>query len=137
MPTHVPPTRRLLLRCSVWLVWLPRVLSAMGWYVKTETFKASKTFPQIRPHLDAHKRWVDELRQGGTKITSGYRVDQDGKPGGGGLMIFDAPSYADARELVLQDPLVANDCTDWQVNGWIADVGDITLTDGGAWYDKE
>ena len=33
-------------------------------------------------------------------------------------------------------PLVANGCVDWQVNGWIAEVGDIELVDGGAWYAK-
>ena len=26
-----------------------------------------------------------------------------------------------------EDPLVANGCVDWQVNGWIADVGDLEL----------
>ena len=30
-----------------------------------------------------------------------------------------------AVKLCEQDPLVANECVDWVVNGWIAEVGDI------------
>mmetsp|Transcript_10047 Transcript_10047/g.15903 ORF Transcript_10047/g.15903 Transcript_10047/m.15903 type:complete len:152 (+) Transcript_10047:179-634(+) len=106
------------------------------WFCKTETFKTTLSFPQIKPHLEAHKVWVAELRESGTCITSGYRVDADGKPGGGGLMLFAAQDYAAAEGLVKQDPLIANECVDWQLNQWIADVGDIALVDGGAWYAK-
>ena len=76
------------------------------------------------------------LRAAGACITSGYRVDAAGKPGGGGLMLFASADYASAETLVLQDPLVANGCVDWQLNGWVADVGDIVLVDGGAWNEK-
>ena len=107
------------------------------WFVKTETFKKTLSFPQIRPHLEAHKVWVAELRAGGMSITSGYRVDADGRPGGGGLMLFAAADYSAAEQLVLDDPLIANDCVDWQLNQWVADVGDISLVDGGAWYAKQ
>ena len=103
------------------------------WFVKTETFKQSLSFPQIRPHLEAHKAWVAGLRADGHSITSGYRVDAEGAPGGGGLMLFPAEDYAAAEQLVLCDPLVANGCVDWQLNQWVADVGDIALVDGGAW----
>jgi ribosomal protein S18 acetylase RimI-like enzyme/uncharacterized protein YciI len=96
------------------------------WFVKTETF--CKPFPQVKPHLEAHKEWVAELRHvQGQCITSGYRVDAEGKPGGGGLLFFAAKSYDEAMELVLQDPLVANGCVDWQLNGWIGQVGDVQL----------
>ena len=106
------------------------------WYVKTETFKPSLSFPEIKPHLAAHKRWVASLRDEGVAITSGYRVDANGRPGGGGLMLFAAEDYAAAERLVLSDPIVANECVDWALNRWIADVGDIALIDGGAWYQK-
>jgi len=36
----------------------------------------------------------------------------------------------------MQDPLVANGCTEWQLNRWVADVGDLELVDGGAWYER-
>ena len=107
------------------------------WFVKTETFKTSLSFPQIAPHLAAHKEWVAGLRADGVTITSGYRVDANDKPGGGGLMLFAEADYATAEALVLMDPLIANDCVDWELNRWIADVGDIALVDGGAWYEKQ
>lgn len=108
----------------------------LPWFVKTETFKASLSFPEIRPHLEAHKVWVAGLREDGMSISSGYRVDSEGKPGGGGLMLFTAEDYAAAEKIVRCDPLIANDCVDWTLNEWVADVGDIALVDGGAWYRK-
>ena len=96
-----------------------------SWFCKTEQFKLP--FPQVQPHLQAHKEWVVSLRRQGYCITSGYRVDAQGKPGGGGLMFLAAKSYDDARALVLQDPLVANGCVDWELNGWIGQIGDIQM----------
>lgn len=96
-----------------------------SWFVKTEQFCIP--FPEVKPHLEAHRAWVAELRSKGICITSGYRVDGDGKPGGGGMMFFAAKSYQDAEDLVQQDPLVANECVEWRLNGWIAEVGNIQL----------
>ena len=69
---------------------------------------------------------MGDLERGAT-ITSGYRLGADGKPGGGGLMMFRARDLAAAEALVLQDPLVANGCVDWQLNEWVAEVGDIAI----------
>jgi uncharacterized protein YciI/GNAT superfamily N-acetyltransferase len=96
-----------------------------SWFCKTETFQ--RPFPEVKPHLEAHKQWVMDLRRQGYCITSGYRVDSEGKPGGGGLLFVAAKNYEDAHQLVLQDPLVANGCVDWQLNGWIGQVGDIQM----------
>lgn len=96
-----------------------------SWFCKTEQF--IRPFPQVKPYLEEHTRWVHDLRQRGYCITSGYRVDRDGRPGGGGLMFLAAKSYDEARELVLQDPLVANDCVEWELNGWIGQVGNIQM----------
>ena len=74
---------------------------------------------------------------GEVQITSGYRVDRNDRPGGGGLMLFRAVDYGAAEALVLQDPLVANECVHWSLHRWIAEVGDIELVDGGAWYESE
>ena len=95
------------------------------WFCKTEQFK--RPFPEVKPYLEAHKEWVVSLRRAGTCITSGYRVDAEGKPGGGGLLFVAATNYEEALKLVLQDPLVANDCVDWELNGWIGQVGDIRM----------
>ena len=95
------------------------------WFVKTETF--CQPFPVVKPHLEAHRAWVAELRAAGTVVTSGYRVDSEGKPGGGGLMLFQATDYKEAEEIVRRDPLIANECVDWQLNQWIAEVGGLSL----------
>ena len=73
-------------------------LRATRWFVKTEQFCAP--FPVVKPHLEAHRAWVTALRDDGATITSGYRVDGEGKPGGGGMLFFAADSYADAEALV-------------------------------------
>lgn len=96
-----------------------------SWFCKTEHFK--RPFPQVKPFLEEHKMWVEQLRQDGYCITSGYRVDAEGQPGGGGLMFLAAKSYQVALKIVQQDPLVANDCVDWELNGWIGQVGDIQM----------
>jgi len=96
-----------------------------SWFVKTEQF--TKPFPVVKPHLEAHRQWVTELKSQGYCVTSGYRVDSEGKPGGGGMLFFAAKSYDDAKELVLNDPLIINDCVDWCLNGWIPEIGDISL----------
>jgi uncharacterized protein YciI/predicted GNAT family acetyltransferase len=96
-----------------------------SWFCKTEQFK--RPYIEIKPYLEEHKKWVQSLRRQGVCITSGYRVDSQGKPGGGGLMFLAAKNYEEALKLVQQDPLVANDCVDWQLNGWIGQVGDIQM----------
>ena len=102
----------------------------------------SQPFPVVKPHLEAHRAWVAQLRalaanddgheeaeglDGGATVTSGYRLGPDGKPGGGGLMIFRARDRDAALALVLQDPLVANDCVDYQLNEWVSEVGDLAI----------
>jgi len=109
---------------------LPRttLLPGESWFCKTETFK-DLPFPQIKPHLDAHTRWIQGLRASGdTCIVSGYRVDSEGKPGGGGLLFVAAKSYEEAYELVSKnDPLIVNGCVDWELNGWKSQVGGILV----------
>src|SRR6056297_4140554 len=65
--------------------------SELQWFVKTEQF--SQPFPVVKPHLEAHRKWVAAQREAGYPVTSGYRVDAEGRPGGGGLMLFRAASH--------------------------------------------
>ena len=99
----------------------------MAWFIKTETFRLPR--PQLLAHLQAHHAWVAELRQQGVAMSSGYLVDQAGRPGGGGLLLLAAEDYAAAEALVRQDPLIANGCVDWQLQGWIPAVGDLAVGD--------
>ena len=100
----------------------------MAWFIKTETFRLPRQ--QVLAHLRAHHEWVADLRQQGVVISSGYLVDQAGRPGGGGLLLLAAEDYAAAEALVLKDPLIANGCVDWQLQGWIPAVGDLAVGPG-------
>ncbi len=106
--------------------------NGMHWFVKTEQF--CKPYPEVKLHLEAHRAWVRALREQSSTneehtvpIVSGYRVDENDKPGGGGLMIFAAKDYKAAEEFIRNDPLIINECVDWQLNKWIAETGDISI----------
>jgi len=51
-------------------------------------------------------------------------VDGDRHPGGGGLLIFEASSYADALAWVQKDPMIRDGLVNWQVQEWIPVSGD-------------
>ena len=94
----------------------------MAWFVKTETFTAETTaltIEQRRPFLEAHRRWVVLEAAAGRRLRSGFLVDSDRRPGGGGLLIFEASSYADALAWVENDPMIRAGLVDWQVQEWI------------------
>ena len=99
----------------------------MAWFVKTETFTAvaaALSVEQRRPTLEAHRRWVSDEAAVGRRLRSGYLVDGDRRPGGGGLLIFEATSYADALACVQNDPMIRDGLVDWQVQEWIPVSGD-------------
>ena len=99
----------------------------MAWFVKTETFTAvaaALPFEQRRPTLEAHRRWVADAAAAGRLLRSGYLVDGDRRPGGGGLLMFEASSYADALAWVQNDPMIIAGLVDWRVQEWIPVSGD-------------
>ena len=77
----------------------------MPWFVKTERFL--HPYAELKPHLQAHRAWVEQLRGQGVPISSGYLVDGEGQPGGGGLLLLECASYAEAEALVAAE---ANGC---------------------------
>jgi uncharacterized protein YciI len=97
----------------------------MPWFIKTETFRVPRD--QVIPHLAAHRRWVQELRDRGVAISSGYLVDEGGRPGGGGLLLVRADDHAAAEELIRHDPMIVSGCVDWRLRGWIPSVGDLAV----------
>ena len=97
----------------------------MPWFVKQETFL--RPYAAMKPHLEAHHRWVEDLRRTGVVISSGYLVDGQGRPGGGGLLLLEAPSYAEAEELVRGDPMVRSGGVEWRLQQWRPAVGDLEL----------
>ena len=99
----------------------------MPWFVKHETFTAETAdlpMAQRRPHLEAHRAWVEQESAAGRRIRSGFLVDEQRRPGGGGLLIFEAASYAEALEWVQQDPMIKADLVRWTLQEWIPVNGD-------------
>jgi uncharacterized protein YciI len=78
--------------------------------VKQETFL--RPYAVMKPHLDAHRAWVEQLRQQGVVISSG-------------LLLLEAPSYAEAEALVHCDPMVISGGVDWRLQQWRPSVGDL------------
>jgi uncharacterized protein YciI len=102
----------------------------LAWFIKTETLTAgfrSLAGPQRAAHLQAHRDWVAAHRAAGMAIASGFLVDDQRRPGGGGLLVLQAGSYAEACALIAQDPLIAGGWVDWQLHEWIAAAGDLAL----------
>ena len=77
----------------------------MPWFIKTEKFTASteKLTPIKRAlYIDEHRLWVSKVRSLGIKIFSGYLVNENHRPGGGGLLIFEEISFQKAKDLQSQ-----------------------------------
>ena len=93
----------------------------MPWFVKQETFL--RPYAAMKPHLAAHRAWVEQLRADGVVISSGYLVDGAGRPGGGGLLVLQAGSYGEAEALMLRDPMVLSGGVEWRLQQWLPAVG--------------
>lgn len=80
-------------------------------FVKIETgIVSKKTFDQYVP---AHKDYVRQLIVQGHKARSGYWKEL-----GGGMLIFEADSLEQARQIVAQDPLIINKCVNYELHEW-------------------
>jgi uncharacterized protein YciI len=83
----------------------------MPWFVKIEEGSVDK--PTFDRHVPAHKAYVRELIAKGHKARTGYWAQR-----GGGMLLFEAASLAEAQEIVAQDPLVKNGCVKYQLFEW-------------------
>ncbi len=83
----------------------------MPWFVKIERGIVDKaTFDS---HVPAHRTYVQKLIQKGHQARSGYWVER-----GGGMLLFEAASLAEAEAIVAQDPLVENGCVNYDLHEW-------------------
>ncbi len=101
----------------------------MPWYIKTEQFRAPAE--EMGEHLAAHRCWVRQQQERGQNMVSGYLVDGQGQPGGGGLLVLEAETYGVALALVQQDPMILSGCVEWRLQRWIPVVGDLCLGPSG------
>lgn len=97
----------------------------MPWFIKRESLRRPSS--ELHPQLQAHRAWVQELRQQGVRIASGYLVDAEGRPGGGGLLLLEAEDHASAEALIRQDPMLRSGSVEWSLHRWVAAVGDLGL----------
>lgn len=45
-------------------------------------------------------------------------MDADSAPGGGGLLVIEAPSYAEADRLIRHDPMILSGLVTWTLHEW-------------------
>lgn len=83
----------------------------MPTFVKIEEGKVDKsTFDQYVP---AHQAYVKDLIAKGHKAKTGYWAQL-----GGGMLVFEAASMAEAKAIVAADPLVKNGCVTYKLYEW-------------------
>jgi uncharacterized protein YciI len=83
----------------------------MSIFVKIETGIVDKlVFDQ---YVSAHKTYVRQLIAQGHKAKTGYWGEL-----GGGMLIFEANSLLEAQAIVAQDPLIINNCVEYELHEW-------------------
>tara|TARA_Y100001968_G_C18744532_1_gene430512 strand:+ start:211 stop:519 length:309 start_codon:yes stop_codon:yes gene_type:complete len=100
----------------------------MAWFIKTEQFTHATlnlSTKERRFFIDKHKDWVIKLKNQGETIISGYLVDENQVPGGGGLLIIQADSYSEAMTLIQEDPMIMLGLVTWKLQEWIPLVGEL------------
>ena len=99
-------------------------------FIKTEKFKEktlSLSIKKKKDYIKEHKEWVSNLKSNGVKISSGYLIDKSGLPGGGGLLVFEAKCFKDAKLLVEKDPMIINNLVAWELQQWEQVVGNLII----------
>lgn len=90
----------------------------MAWFVKLEEGLVDKAaFDAVVPE---HLAWLRALEAAGHQPASGYWGERKGRngEGAGGMLLFQADSYAAAEALVRQDPLIRAGCVRWTLHEW-------------------
>jgi uncharacterized protein YciI len=80
-------------------------------FVKIEQGIVDKT--TFDRYVPAHKAYVQDLIAKGHKARTGYWAEK-----GGGMLLFEASSLEEAKEIVAQDPLIQNSCVKYQLHEW-------------------
>ncbi|MEM7757357.1 MAG: YciI family protein [Cyanobacteria bacterium P01_G01_bin.67] len=64
-------------------------------------------------YVSAHKSYVRELINNGHLAKTGYWRER-----GGGMLVFEADSLQEAQKIVTEDPLVINNCVEYELHEW-------------------
>ncbi|MAR51693.1 MAG: hypothetical protein CMK50_00875 [Propionibacteriaceae bacterium] len=100
----------------------------MAWFIKQETFTAAMTSLSAEDrliHRNAHRCWVEAQRNSGVAMASGFLVDDQHNPGGGGLLVFEASCYESAEALIRDDPMISRNLVTWTLHEWNPVVGSL------------
>ena len=92
-------------------------------FIKTEKFrKETLELSNIERNnfLLMHKKWVREIIKSGHYMHSGYLINKNKTPGGGGLLIFEAKDYLTAKKIIKNDPMIKNKLVTWDLQEWIS-----------------
>ena len=91
-------------------------------FIKTEKFKKETLNLSVikrKSFLLMHKKWVKKISQSGHNIYSGYLINENKIPGGGGLMIFEASDYLTAKKMIENDPMIKYKLVIWDLQEWV------------------
>jgi len=83
----------------------------MPWFVKLQKGIVDK--PTFDRYVPDHVAYVKDLKARGHEARTGYWAEY-----GGGMLLFKADSLDDARAIVGADPLIKNDCVDYELHEW-------------------
>ncbi len=83
----------------------------MPWFVKIEEGIVDQ--PIFDQYVPAHKEFVQRLIAKGHQAKTGYWGCR-----GGGMLLFQASCMDEAQAIVMQDPLVANECVHYKLYEW-------------------
>lgn len=83
----------------------------MAWFVKIEKGIVDK--PRFDQFVDAHVAYVKQLVEQGHQAKTGYWSER-----GGGMLIFTADSMTEAKAIIENDPLIANQCVKYELHEW-------------------
>ncbi len=83
----------------------------MPWFVKIETGIVDK--PIFDRYVPAHRAYVRALIAKGHQAKTGYWAQR-----GGGMLLFEAVSMAEAQAIVAADPLVQQGCVSYELYQW-------------------
>ncbi len=100
----------------------------MSLFIKTERFTKETTRlsnKERNQYLIQHKSWVNQLQRLGYNIASGYLVNNQQEPGGGGFLVFEANNFDEAKLLIIEDPMIKNNLVEWELQEWISVSGKL------------
>ncbi|MBE7381781.1 MAG: hypothetical protein F6J95_010270 [Leptolyngbya sp. SIO1E4] len=83
----------------------------MPWFVKIERGIISKA--AFDKHVPAHVAYVKDLIAQGHQARTGYWAER-----GGGMLLFQAASMAEAEAIVQADPLIKQGCVEYELHEW-------------------